>query len=77
MIPAIKPRHDNMREAARRGFSTATDLADYLVRGGLPFRDAHEVVGKAVAHDLLRGMAGLCRCLGLGSQVVLLSSKGV
>lgn len=37
-----------MREAARRGFSTATDLADYLVRHGVAFRDAHEVVGKAV-----------------------------
>jgi argininosuccinate lyase len=39
-----------MREAARSGFSTATDLADYLVRRGLPFRDAHEVVGRAVGH---------------------------
>jgi argininosuccinate lyase len=48
MIPAISPKRDNMREAARRGFSTATDLADYLVRIGVPFRDAHEVVGKAV-----------------------------
>ncbi len=48
MIPALGARHDNMREAARRGFSTATDLADYLVRQGVPFRDAHEVVGKAV-----------------------------
>ncbi len=48
MIPAIVAKHDNMREAARRGFSTATDLADYLVRQGVPFRDAHEVVGKAV-----------------------------
>jgi len=37
-----------MREAAIRGFSTATDLADYLVRAGVPFRDAHDVVGKAV-----------------------------
>ena len=37
-----------MYEAARSGFSTATDLADYLVRKGVPFRDAHEVVGKAV-----------------------------
>jgi len=44
-----------MREAARRGFSTATDLADYLVRKGLPFRDAHEVVGKAVAHGVASG----------------------
>ncbi len=48
MIPALDARRDNMREAARRGFSTATDLADYLVRQGVPFRDAHEVVGKAV-----------------------------
>ncbi len=49
MVPAITPKADNMREAARRGFSTATDLADYLVKKGVPFRDAHEVVGKAVA----------------------------
>jgi len=49
MIPALEPRRDVMREAARRGFATATDLADYLVRKGLPFRDAHEVVGKSVA----------------------------
>jgi argininosuccinate lyase len=52
MIPAIKPRIEPMREAALRGFSTATDLADYLVGIGLPFRDAHEVVGKAVAHGV-------------------------
>ena len=49
MIPAIICKHDNMYAAAKQGFSTATDLADYLVRKGLPFRDAHEVVGKAVA----------------------------
>lgn len=49
MIPALKPNIEMMREAAFRGFSTATDLADYLVKKGLPFRDAHEVVGKAVA----------------------------
>jgi len=48
MIPALSAKRDNMREAARHGFSTATDLADYLVRQGVPFRDAHEVVGKAV-----------------------------
>jgi len=40
MVPAIKPRVEQMREAARSGFSTATDLADYLVGLGLPFRDA-------------------------------------
>jgi argininosuccinate lyase len=55
MVPAIKPKTDAMREAARRGFSTATDLADYLVRLGLPFRDAHEVVGKAVAYGIENG----------------------
>ena len=48
MLPTIKVRRDNMREAARRGYSTATDLADYLVRKGTPFRDAHETVGRAV-----------------------------
>ncbi len=52
MVPAIQARPESMREAARRGFSTATDLADYLVRKGLPFRDAHEVVGKAVAEGV-------------------------
>ena len=50
MIPAIKPRVEVMREAARRGFSTATDLADYLVRKGIPFRDCHEIVGHAVKY---------------------------
>ncbi len=55
MVPAIRPRKDRMREAARSGFSTATDLADYLVGLGLPFRDAHEVVGKAVAHGVESG----------------------
>lgn len=49
MMPHIQPKKDKMRQAAMQGFSTATDLADYLVRKGLPFRDAHEVVGKAVA----------------------------
>ena len=51
----VSPRHDIMREAARRGFSTATDLADYLVRKGVPFRDAHEIVGKAVALGVKSG----------------------
>jgi len=48
MIPAITPKSDNMYAAAKKGFATATDLADYLVRKGLPFREAHEVVGNAV-----------------------------
>jgi len=52
MIPAIKAKPDNMRAAALKGYSTATDLADYLVRKGTAFRDAHEVVGKAVAFGI-------------------------
>ncbi|SFM26862.1 argininosuccinate lyase [Halopseudomonas yangmingensis] len=55
MIPAIKPRVEVMREAARRGFSTATDLADYLVRKGIPFRDCHEIVGHAVKYGVDSG----------------------
>lgn len=55
MVPAIKPRVEVMREAARRGFSTATDLADYLVRKGLPFRDCHEIVGHAVKYGVQTG----------------------
>ena len=49
MIPALVPNIEVMREAALRGFSTATDLADYLVKNGVAFRDAHEIVGNAVA----------------------------
>ncbi len=55
MVPAIEPKQAQMAEAARRGFSTATDLADYLVRRGVPFRDAHDVVGRAVGHALEAG----------------------
>ena len=50
MVPALIPNQENMRNAALEGFATATDLADYLVRRGVTFRDAHEVVGNAVAH---------------------------
>jgi len=55
MVPAIESRKDQMREAARRGFSTATDLADYLVRKGVAFRDAHEIVGLSVAYGIKTG----------------------
>jgi argininosuccinate lyase len=48
MIPGITAQAENMRDALRQGFATATDLADYLTRKGLPFRDAHETVGLAV-----------------------------
>jgi argininosuccinate lyase len=55
MVPTMKVNRENLYAAAYRGFSTATDLADYLVRRGLPFRDAHEVVGKAVRHGIEQG----------------------
>ena len=55
MIPAISCNKDSMRQATMQGFATATDLADYLVRAGLPFRDAHEVVGKSVAYCVEKG----------------------
>jgi argininosuccinate lyase len=48
MMTGITARPENMRDALRQGFATATDLADYLTRKGLPFRDAHEAVGLAV-----------------------------
>jgi argininosuccinate lyase len=50
MIKEMQVNSPSMRRAAGYGFSTATDVADYLVRKGLPFRDAHEAVGKAVAY---------------------------
>lgn len=55
MLPHLQAQRDNMLAAAKQGFSTATDLADYLVRKGLAFRDAHEVVGKAVALAIDKG----------------------
>jgi argininosuccinate lyase len=55
MVPAIKPKKDRMRQAALKGYATATDLADYLVNKGVPFRDAHEVVGKSVAFGIKEG----------------------
>ena len=52
MLDSITVNRDAMRHAAEDGFITATDLADYLVRKGLPFRQAHEVVGRAVLKAL-------------------------
>ena len=48
MMPNVVANRDTMYQAAKQGFATATDLADYLVRQGMAFRDAHEVVGLAV-----------------------------
>jgi argininosuccinate lyase len=55
MIAEMNVKGDNMRIAAARGFSTATDVADYCVRKGLPFRQAHEVVGKTVRYCVESG----------------------
>ncbi|OIR25272.1 argininosuccinate lyase [Bathymodiolus thermophilus thioautotrophic gill symbiont] len=52
MVPTIETKRNNMYNAAKKGYTTATDLADYLVKKGLPFRDAHEVVGKSVAYGI-------------------------
>ncbi|MBU5611405.1 argininosuccinate lyase [Geomonas azotofigens] len=50
MVREMKVNEARMKIAAAAGFSTATDVADYLVRKGIPFRDAHEIVGKAVRY---------------------------
>ena len=56
MIPGITTRPERMRAALLQGFATATDLADYLTRKGLPFRDAHAAVGLAVRRAEQRGV---------------------
>jgi len=55
MLRGIKVNKANMRQAALEGFATATDLADYLVKKGTPFRDAHEAVALAVKHAVGKG----------------------
>jgi argininosuccinate lyase len=52
----LTAKPDAMERAAKRGYATATDLADYLVRKGVPFRDAHEVVAHAVKVGIDRGL---------------------
>ena len=55
MIRTMKINKDNMEKGAKGGFTNATDAADYLVKKGMPFRTAHEVVGKMVAYALDNG----------------------
>lgn len=57
MLPNLQVQRDNMRRAALAGYSTATDLADYLVRKGLAFRDAHEVVGQVVQFAIRQSLS--------------------
>ena len=52
MVPNIQVNKARMYQAAQQGFATATDLADYLVRKGVAFRDAHEIVGQAVRYGI-------------------------
>jgi argininosuccinate lyase len=54
MMATLTLRPERMRSAAAEGFGTATDMADYLAAKGLPFRQAHEVVGRIVRHCLDR-----------------------
>ncbi len=56
MLETIRVKKNIMAEAARGGFTNATDLADYLVRRGVPFREAHELSGKAVLYCLEKGL---------------------
>ena len=55
MIAEMTVKADNLRHAAAHGFSTATDVADYCVTKGIPFRDAHEIVGKTVRYCIENG----------------------
>ena len=52
MMPAVSCNREQMYQAAKQGYATATDLADYLVNKGVAFRDAHEIVGKSVAFGI-------------------------
>lgn len=79
MVPHIQVKADAMRAAALQGFATATDLADYLVKKGLPFRDAHEAVAHAVKACSIKGcdladlsLADLRTACDLGNQANLI-----
>jgi len=56
LLPGLEVDAQKLRQAAGRGFSLATDLADYLVQKGVPFRDAHELTGQAVQRAMERGV---------------------
>jgi len=79
MVPHIQVKAEAMRSAALQGFATATDLADYLVKKGLPFRDAHEAVAHAVKACSSRGcdlsdlsLEDLRAACGLGNKANLI-----
>lgn len=55
MLPEIKFNKEVMREASQKGYTTATDFAEYLVKKGIPFRNAHEITGKIVLYCIEKG----------------------
>ena len=57
MIKTMKVKKDNMKKSASGGFTNATDVADYLVKKGVAFRSAHEIVGKIVLYCIDKNMA--------------------
>ena len=73
MIPSISYNRDTMYQAALKGYATATDLAEYLVRLQVPFRDAHEIVGSAVHYAIEQGKPlsdlSLDELQGFGSMI--------
>ncbi len=75
MLPGLKANKEAMHQAAGSGFSTATDLADALVRAGVPFRDAHEIVGKSVAYCIQKGIDLMQMpaeaCMGIDARLTL------
>jgi argininosuccinate lyase len=73
MLPAMQVHRETLREAALKGFATATDLADYLVRKGVPFRDAHEIVGRAVK----RAIDAACDLTDLPLDELKALNKGI
>ncbi|MEO2065709.1 MAG: argininosuccinate lyase, partial [Desulfurobacteriaceae bacterium] len=55
IVEGMKPKAERMRQQASKGFSLATDVADYLAKKGVPFREAHRIVGQLVAYCLDKG----------------------
>jgi len=73
LVAGIEPQPEAMRTAALEGFATATDPADYLVRKGVPFRDAHETVARAVREAEATG----CDLSGLPIKVLQAFSSAI
>ena len=57
MLKTMKFKKENMRKSANNGFTNATDAADYLVKHGVPFRDAHGIVGQIVLYCIDKNIA--------------------